>query len=74
MQKVKRTYTGAYIRVLRHLKGYKQTDAAKKLGISQQAYSKIECRERISDAKIALLIAAFNITIEELDRIQNFFQ
>lgn len=64
--------TGNNIRNLRILKAYKQSEAGKKLSISQQAYSKIECSTRISKAKTLEIIKAFNSSLEEFEIILKF--
>jgi len=51
--------TGEIIRRLRLLKGIKQTDAATRLGMSQQAYSKIETYPSIAEIKARKILAAF---------------
>ena len=58
--------TGDNIRRLRVLKGLKQLDAGKKLGIGQQAYSKIECSPEISQSKARRILNAFESNEEEL--------
>ena len=45
----------------------KQIDAAKKLGISQQAYSKIECCPGITETKTLKILKAFDSNKEDLD-------
>ncbi len=64
--------TGDDIRRLRNMKGLKQNDAGKKLGIGQQAYSKIECSTDISELKLLQILAAFESSREELDIIKKF--
>jgi len=51
--------TGEIIRRLRLLKGIKQTDAATRLGMSQQAYSKIETYPSIAETTARKILAAF---------------
>ena len=65
--------TGEIIRSLRQLKGFKQSVAAKKMGISQQAFSKIERAKNICPLKIALLIIALESTAEELEKIKSLY-
>jgi len=64
--------TGDNIRRLRILKGLKKFDAGKKLGICQQAYSKIECSLEISQSKAMKILNAFESTAEELKFIIKF--
>ena len=47
------------IRRLRILKGFKQIEAGKKLGIGEQAYSKIECSNCITESKAMKILKAF---------------
>ena len=61
--------SGEIIRILRILKGIKQTEAAGKLGITQQAYSKIELNVVISSAKVAEILQAFNCNWKDLENI-----
>ena len=63
--------TGDNIRRLRVLKGLKQLDAGKKLGIGQQAYSKIEFSPEISQSKARRILNAFESNEEELGFIIN---
>lgn len=64
--------TGDTIRRLRKIKGIKQADAAKKMGFTQQAYSKIENSQQISTLKLEQLLTAFNSNVQELSVIINF--
>lgn len=64
--------TGDTIRRLRILKGFKQFDAGNKLGIGQQAYSKIECSTGVSKSRVIKILKAFGSSIEELDFITKF--
>ncbi len=64
--------TGDNIRRLRILKGFKQFEAGKKLGIGQQAYSKIECSNGITESRAMKILKAFESSREELDFIIKF--
>ena len=66
------TTPGEVIRRLRQLKGFKQSTAAEKLGISQQAYSKIEQRKTVSAKNIAQIIIAFNCSNADIETVKNF--
>lgn len=50
--------TGEHIRMLRLIKGLKQETVAKKLGISQPAYCKLEKSEVIDMVKLEQLMTA----------------
>jgi transcriptional regulator with XRE-family HTH domain len=60
---------GETIRILRTLRGIKQTHAAKKLSITQKAYSKIELSRDISERKINQILKAFNCIWKDLENI-----
>lgn len=64
--------SGETIRMLRTLKGMKQTEAAKKLGISQQAYSKMELNNIVSESKLVKILRAFNSSLQDLEHIIKF--
>ena len=64
--------TGDNIRRLRILKDYKQSTAGRKLGIGQQAYSKIECSAGISEEKALEIIKAFDSSLDEFKMILKF--
>ena len=61
--------SGQTIRMLRILKGMKQTEASKKLGISQQAYSKMESKNVISESKIVKILWALNSSLQDVEHI-----
>jgi len=60
------------IRLLRQLKGIKQTDVAKRLGITQQAYSKLESCKRLKEKKIKQILTVMGSSMEELNKIDLF--
>ena len=64
-------YTGELIRKLRILKEEKQATVAKKMGISQQAYSLLENSKEISLPVLMKVIKALNSNIIELDKVKN---
>ena len=61
---------GELIRHLRHFKGLKQSIVAKKMGVSQQAYSKLESAKVISPQNIAKLLNAMGSSLGELEKIK----
>jgi transcriptional regulator with XRE-family HTH domain len=63
--------SGETIRRLRQLKGIKQAVAAKRLGITQQAYSKIESGRLLSENKLQAVLAIFEITPKDIENIQS---
>lgn len=65
--------SGICIKRLRVFKEIKQETIAKKLGISQQAYSKLENCEQISNERIVEILAAMGYTVIDLERIINLY-
>jgi transcriptional regulator with XRE-family HTH domain len=63
--------SGETIRRLRQLKGIKQAVAAKRLGITQQAYSKIESCKILSENKLKAVLNIFEITPGDIENIQS---
>lgn len=59
--------SGQTLRKLRLLKEMKQTTLAKKLGISQQAYSKLEKCNSIDAQKLAVLLDLLQCSKAELE-------
>ena len=47
-------------------------EAAKKLGITQQGYSKIECSGEITEIQTVKILKVFESTKAELDQIAQF--
>ena len=64
--------TGEIIRRLRLLKGIKQTDAAMRLGMTQQAYSKIETCLSIGETTGRKILAAFACDEQYLENVKKF--
>lgn len=58
--------TGKTVRIIRIMKGYKQSTIAKYLGISQPAYSKLENCINVNTEKCLCLSRLFNYSLEEL--------
>lgn len=67
--KISGMITGEKLRLLRLLKGFKQKNVADKLGITQQAYSKLEKRTVINDSMLEKIITSMNCTTEDIDAI-----
>lgn len=63
---------GELFKLLRNLKGIKQEQAAKKLGVRQQAISKLEQCKKISSQKFDELIKVFNFSEEDIDVARRF--
>lgn len=61
--------SGENIRNLRLLKGFKQSSVAKKLGITQQAYSKLEAGAAVSESKAMEILAVFESNEKELEMV-----
>lgn len=65
---------GETLRLLRTIKGMKQEFLARKLGISQPAYSKLEKCAYIKDKKLQEVLRALGCTAEDLDRVHGIFK
>jgi len=63
---------GEELRRLRNLKGLKQLTVANSLGITRQAYSKIERSKNVNTQKVPKILDALNCTIDDLEKIINF--
>lgn len=66
-------YSGLSIKRLRVFREIKQETVAKRLGISQQAYSKLENHALISDERLAEILKALNSSSKELETIMNLY-
>jgi transcriptional regulator with XRE-family HTH domain len=64
--------TGDTIRKLRVLKGINQKTAAYNLGITQQAFSKIEMSAVITENKIASLLKSLSSSEDDLKTVLAF--
>ena len=62
--------SGEKLRLLRLLKGYKQQFVADKLGISQQAYSKLEKKEKINESLLKEIFQHLHCSHEEIDMVE----
>lgn len=63
---------GEIISQLRLLKGIKQAEAAKRLSMSQQGYSKIETYPLIAETTARKILAAFACDEQDLENIKKF--
>ena len=63
---------GELLKLLRNLKGIKQDDAASKLGVRQQAISKLEHCKKISTKKFDKIIMAFKFSQEEIEAAKKY--
>jgi transcriptional regulator with XRE-family HTH domain len=63
-------YTGRDLRLLRLIKGIPQKTIANKLGTSQQAVSKKEYSEKVSDENFEEYLNAANSSKEEFEKIK----
>lgn len=62
--------TGNTITRLRQIKGLKQKHLAKKIGVTQQALSKMEKKENIEKEKFEEVLTALRISTEEWKQIE----
>ena len=63
---------GEAIRKLRHYKGFKQHVAGEKLGIGQQAYSKMENSTHVKPHKIHKAMEAFGCSPEDFENLNRY--
>jgi transcriptional regulator with XRE-family HTH domain len=62
------------IRLLRALKNYSQNGIAKKLGITRQAFSKMENNQtKVSDERMNQIMKIMHCNEDDLKNIENFF-
>jgi transcriptional regulator with XRE-family HTH domain len=64
-------YNGESIRKLRTLKSVKQTTIAKKIGMSQQAYSLLEKKSEIPVPTFTKIIKCLDSNMEEYLKVTN---
>lgn len=64
--------TGNTLRMLRLIKGFKQSTAAKKSGISQQAFSKLERSPKVGEKKFLKIATKLNCKTDDIDKVKNF--
>ena len=65
--------TGLLIKHLRIAKDLKQANVAKRLGISQQAYSKLENGQEVDTHRLSDILKAMDSTEEDLNEIRQLF-
>ena len=65
-------YTGEVLKKIRLLKGLNQNGIAKKLGITQQAYSKIENNGGLDEKKFSQIIKAIGCSDKELEIVRTY--
>ncbi len=63
---------GELLKIIRTLKGIKQRDAAKKLGVRQQAISKLEKCPKISLRKFEQIVQLFKCSAAEVEAAKKF--
>ena len=65
-------YTGETLKKLRLLKGFNQNGIAKKMGITQQAYSKLEKSSRIDEQKFKSLLKMLQCSDKDFEWIKSY--
>ena len=65
-------YSGEVLKKLRLLKGLNQNGVAKKLGITQQAYSKIENNGSMDEKKFLQIIKSIDCSDRELEIVRSY--
>jgi transcriptional regulator with XRE-family HTH domain len=65
-------YTGETLKKIRLLKGLNQNGIARKMGITQQAYSKIEKNGVIDERKFLHIMKIIGCSNKELDIVKNY--
>jgi len=65
-------FTGEILRKLRTVKGIKQSALAKKLGISQQAYSKLEQSKQLTRERTEHILQLMQCSIDDIDKLKAF--
>jgi transcriptional regulator with XRE-family HTH domain len=66
-------YSGLCIKRLRMFKEIKQETVAKRLGITQQAYSKLENLDIISGNRLIEILDALNSSLKELEAVNKLY-
>jgi transcriptional regulator with XRE-family HTH domain len=64
--------SGENLKRLRLLKDFSQKGVARKLGISQPAYSKIEKRRKVNEAQLEKILTIMHCDRTDLENIQKF--
>lgn len=70
MNQKTRNVSGEMLKILRLIKGGKQTAIAQKLSVEQQSVSKIEKRKEVDDETIDVYLIAYKSNFEELEVIR----
>lgn len=65
-------YSGETLKMIRLLKGLNQNGIAKKLGITQQAYSKIENNGSMNEKKFMQIVKSIDCTERELEIVRSY--
>jgi len=65
-------YSGEVLKKIRLLKGLNQNGIAKKLRITQQAYSKLENNGCLSEGKFMQLVKAIGCTDKKLELVKSY--
>jgi transcriptional regulator with XRE-family HTH domain len=66
-------FSGPAIRTVRIFKRITQRDVAKKMGITQQAYSRMERKEWIKKEKIQEILTSLEVSMDEFQAIERTF-
>jgi len=64
--------SGDLLKKLRMIKGLNQSGIAKKMGVTQQAYSKLEKSRHINDQKFKIIIKALQCSDKDIEWIKNY--
>ena len=65
-------YSGEVLKKIRLLKGLNQNGIAKKLRITQQAYSKLEKNSSLNEEKFMHLVKAIGCSDKELEIVRSY--
>ena len=66
-------YTGEHLQLLRTIKKIKQPLVAKKLGVKQQAISKLESKMQVTDERFTEYVNALGLKKEEAIKLLDLF-
>jgi DNA-binding XRE family transcriptional regulator len=62
--------TGQLLRLLRQCRGFKQSVLAKRLGVSQQALSKLENAPQVPGERVTAILSLLGCTADDLENIR----
>jgi len=65
-------FAGRTIRHLRLLKDFSQKGIARKLGISQAAYSKLEKRKKVEGLVLERILKIMRCSVSDLEHVERF--